>query len=408
MCYKFLKISTLYSENLKYYYSTFKNITSEDYQTQYLHLMNQGYMWADYFAKNLRNLGVEAFEIVQNAYPLQKAWAQQYGFPNNNQILFTQLKYYKPDVVMLQDPRQFSPAFLETIKDTIPSIKLLIGFLCSPYTQEQVDFYKNFDFMLLCSPGFCKSFERFGIKNYLFYHAFEDTLIDKLHPNFSPESDILFVGSFIPSNDFHDSRIRIIEKMLEQDMPITIYNNTPIDSNGKLFAKQGLYYLIKGMRIAGADKQMFSIPYLKKIAQLNDKPKRIKFSDNFKKHQVRKSVYGLDMYKLLAKTKIGFNSHGGIAGEYAANIRMFETTGCGALLLTDYKQNISDLFEPDYEVITYKSSSEAIDKAIWLLNHAPEREKIAKAGQQRTLKDHSFKNRLALLHEIVTNELKRK
>ena len=39
------------------------------------------------------------------------------------------------------------------------------------------------------------------------------------------------------------------------------------------------------------------------------------------------AVFGLDMYKLISKSKIILNIHGEIAGDYAGNVRLFEATG---------------------------------------------------------------------------------
>ncbi|MFO0210108.1 MAG: glycosyltransferase, partial [Pseudanabaena sp.] len=89
-----------------------------------------------------------------------------------------------------------------------------------------------------------------------------------------------------------------------------------------------------------------------------------------------------------------------------SNMRLFETTGVGSCLITDWKQNINDLFEPDREVVTYRSSSECIEKVKWLLSNPLEAEKIAKAGQHRTLKDHTFDIRSVQLDLIIQEALK--
>jgi len=103
--------------------------------------------------------------------------------------------------------------------------------------------------------------------------------------------------------------------------------------------------------------------------------------------------------------KIGFNSHGEIAGEYAANVRLFEVTGAGSCLITDWKKNLDTFFEIDKEVVTYKSTEECIEKVQWLINHPEERKEIAKAGQKRTLRDHTFKQRAEQLNSIIQKEL---
>jgi spore maturation protein CgeB len=111
------------------------------------------------------------------------------------------------------------------------------------------------------------------------------------------------------------------------------------------------------------------------------------------------------MLRLLSRSKICLNSHGGVAGEYAANIRMFEVTGAGSLLVTDDKKNIKDLFIPDTEIITYSSPGECISKLKWLLDKPEEIKKIALEGQQKTLKNHTLEQRVGLLNEIILKEL---
>jgi len=55
------------------------------------------------------------------------------------------------------------------------------------------------------------------------------------------------------------------------------------------------------------------------------------------------------MYKALSRAKIGFNIHADIASDYAANMRMFEVTGVGSCLITDWKPNLHELFEDGEE-----------------------------------------------------------
>ena len=86
-------------------------------------------------------------------------------------------------------------------------------------------------------------------------------------------------------------------------------------------------------------------------------------------------------------------------------MRLFEATGVGTCLLTDWKENLSELFEIDREIVTYKSVDECIEKAKWLLEHPQERELIAKAGQARTLKDHTFAQRAVQLDKIIREAL---
>lgn len=107
------------------------------------------------------------------------------------------------------------------------------------------------------------------------------------------------------------------------------------------------------------------------------------------------------MLSVLSCAKVGLNFHIDAAGRYAGNIRLYEVTGVGSCLLTDEKENLHQLFERDTEVVTYKSADECLEKAKWLLEHPKEREAIAKAGQARTLRDHTYEKRAAQLDNII-------
>jgi spore maturation protein CgeB len=115
--------------------------------------------------------------------------------------------------------------------------------------------------------------------------------------------------------------------------------------------------------------------------------------------------FGLDMYRLLKSSKIVLNNHGEIAGGYAGNMRMFEATGVGSCLLTDNKDNLGDLFDVGCEIMVYDSPEDCAEKIQWLLEHEEERERIALAGQQKTLNFHTVQNRCRQIIDIIKSEI---
>ena len=101
------------------------------------------------------------------------------------------------------------------------------------------------------------------------------------------------------------------------------------------------------------------------------------------------------MYQALRRSKITLNSHIDMAGREAGNMRLFEATGVGAFLLTDFKDNLPALFAPDREVAVWRSVDdclEAIDRAF---GDAESRAAIAAAGQARTIAQHTYHHRAA-------------
>jgi spore maturation protein CgeB len=117
--------------------------------------------------------------------------------------------------------------------------------------------------------------------------------------------------------------------------------------------------------------------------------------------RARPPLYGVKMYQQLRDSRVVLNTHIDISTTSASNMRLFEVTGVGSCLLTDWKENISELFEPDSEVVTYRSAEECVEKVNYLLNHEEERRAIAEAGQRRALRDHTIPQRAAQLDEII-------
>jgi spore maturation protein CgeB len=113
------------------------------------------------------------------------------------------------------------------------------------------------------------------------------------------------------------------------------------------------------------------------------------------------------MFSVLGNSKIVVNRHGTVAGPYAVNMRMYETTGSGAALVTESKSNLQDLFSVGTEVMAYNNIDEAVDTAVSLLADPDRLAALARAGQQRTLRDHTYDRRAESLTEIFESDLAR-
>ena len=116
-------------------------------------------------------------------------------------------------------------------------------------------------------------------------------------------------------------------------------------------------------------------------------------------------AWGLDMYRVLRNARIALNRHIGIAAGYANNMRLYEATGVGTMLLTEDAPNLGDLFEPGREVATYASEDELVEKVQHYLGHEDERRAIAAAGRARTIREHGYDTRMAELAGILEARL---
>ncbi|ETR70623.1 MAG: hypothetical protein OMM_08684 [Candidatus Magnetoglobus multicellularis str. Araruama] len=75
-------------------------------------------------------------------------------------------------------------------------------------------------------------------------------------------------------------------------------------------------------------------------------------------------------------------------------------------VITDYKDNLNDLFEVGKEVVAYRSSEECIDLIHYYMKYPKEARLIAEAGQRRTLRDHSYVKRMGEISKILEKHLK--
>ncbi|MEW5768093.1 MAG: glycosyltransferase [bacterium] len=87
------------------------------------------------------------------------------------------------------------------------------------------------------------------------------------------------------------------------------------------------------------------------------------------------------------------------------NQRLFDVSACAAFVLSDYRSDLVELFEPGQEVVFYRTIEELPSLVDYYLRHPEEREKIAARACQRVLAQHTFIHRaqevLAKMREVM-------
>ena len=78
----------------------------------------------------------------------------------------------------------------------------------------------------------------------------------------------------------------------------------------------------------------------------------------------------------------------------SVNCRLFEVAGCGGFQLTSHKDIISDYFEIDKEIVTFKNINELIEKVEYYLSNDLLRNEIASKAMIRAHSEHSYTVRL--------------
>ncbi|GHV53571.1 hypothetical protein FACS1894206_04520 [Deltaproteobacteria bacterium] len=106
--------------------------------------------------------------------------------------------------------------------------------------------------------------------------------------------------------------------------------------------------------------------------------------------------YYMDLPRFYPASKINFNcTSQQMKG--AVNQRVFDVPATGAFCLTDWREQIENLFEPEKEVICYHSPEEAADMIRFFKDRPKSRNTISLAARKRILAEHTYRRRIMSL-----------
>jgi hypothetical protein len=341
---------------------------------------------ADFYSRNFAALGHPAAEIHVNNPWLQAAWAREHGMTvetadlsagmarkplpawlqravtpfkpmlrplarkvglspkldaQAEKILLAQVEEFKPDLVLNQDTFHVDTSLMRRIKGI--GRPMLIGQVgIAPSRGED---WAVYDLMMSQLAATVNFFRGLGARAEVNHLAFEPAILDALPAQPLTDIDVSFVGTVSPD---HRQRIALLEAVAER-YDLKLFGNPP----QALAAASPLHKCFQG------------------------------------------EVWGADMYQALRRSKITLNSHIDMAGREAGNMRLFEATGVGAFLLTDFKDNLHSLFAPDREVAGWRSIDDCLKVIDRALGDDAARNAIARAGQARTMAQHTYRHRAA-------------
>ena len=81
----------------------------------------------------------------------------------------------------------------------------------------------------------------------------------------------------------------------------------------------------------------------------------------------------------------------------AVNQRVFDVPATGSFVLTDWREQMENLFEPGREVACFRHPEEVQEMIRYYLKHPEERRRIAEAARKRILAEHTYDHRLKTL-----------
>ena len=258
-------------------------------------------------------------------------------------ILREQIRRYKPDIILNQELAYLPSSFFRTAR--LPGM-LLMGQIASSMPEH--DPFEGYDLMISSLPNQVEWFRKRGLRAELNRLAFEPALLEKLRPVPARDVEVSFVGSL--SAD-HAKRIEFLEHVARR-APLKVWGN--------------------------------GIERLSPSSPLHD--------------CYQGEAWGRDMYEVIRRSRITLNFHIDLAEGWANNMRLYEATGVGALLLTDWKKNLHEMFVPGEHVVAYRNADGCVALIHALLADETTRGRIAAAGQQHAIQQQNYFRRVG---EIV-------
>jgi spore maturation protein CgeB len=350
-------------------------------------------------------------DIVANDATLQRRWAQEHSITwNENDWLFpvtiAQLKAFQPEALIIADYATFNAEAVRCIKAECPSIRLILGWCGAPYSDPAV--FREWDVVLSCIPELVWRFRAEGHRAFHINHAFEPRILGRIDTQRQPSVSFAFLGSIVKRDQFHQEREQILTRLVEQtELQIWSQLDTPSKHERRAIRTRQLAFdTVRAAKRLGVPERILSAtPLAHRTARWNARPDFSHYVDERLAQRTRPPLFGLEMFQQLHDSRVALNTHIDISPTSASNMRLFEATGVGACLLTDWKENLPRLFEPDVEVVAYRDAEECVEKVKYLLSHEDERRAIAAAGQRRTLREHTFAGRAEQIDGIISDAL---
>ncbi|NJO00052.1 MAG: FkbM family methyltransferase [Anaerolineales bacterium] len=375
---RFMQIDTFYPKPLEILYGRNPNLSNLTFSEQMDAILKDGFAAIHTIGPYMSDIGYDAQWIIGNCVPTQVQWAHEHGFQfkDNNtamhDIVRAQVDTFKPDILYTTDSILFDSKFIRTLNH---HPKLVIGWQAADIPPGAD--WSGFDIILSPLEGVRSTALELGARYAEYFLPGFPEWIHKQVQKIESSVDVSFCGQW------------------------------------NLLQHQHRNDLLQQIALAASEEPSFSCGFYLS-GQVNAIPPEVARYN-------RGERYGMDMYRSIRTGKIGLDARGNIrlfrhdsgkgvgdsdiAGRETANMRIFETTGCGVFLLTEHFDNLNQFFEPGQEIETFRNEKELIEKIRYYLVHPREREEIAQRGYERCRRDHSIQQSTRLLDTIIRKHL---
>lgn len=391
----------------------FKKLPNEyEYKDVISSFRRERLLHPNFFPEALANFGYEVHDFVIDFPPLLKFWGnpcQPYD------ALFCFANHHRPEIIYFErEAIALVPKEVKARLRTLSSVRLLSGYWGAQLGAGfNTTIFAHLDHLFSIDEVLTQQLKAYVPKTDMLRSCFDGKQIP-LPPFAKRTREIAFFGTSGYGSGDHKNRFLTL-RYLCLNFPIELWCDEPkrdrraeirhsLVRAASLLPPWFLNFLADNMplkRKIFQDGRVFVLGEKRSPWHIQFCPLREEFTQI-----VRKPVFGHEYEEKIKETKIVFNCHVDNMLLYG-NMRTYEATGLGALLLTDRPQQMKNLFIPDEEIVTYSSIEEIKEKISYLQNHPYDLEKMAKKGHERTMKDHTIFNRAALIDKAFQTLNKR-
>jgi len=376
----------------------------------------------------LGRLGWDAHELVLGVPSILAAWQREHGrIPSrelegdpDQALAIAEMVRLRPDVVLDSNLNVLDRTTLDLIRSRVPDIRLFAGYMG---TEKRFHRALNLDLVLVpCSSMAMATTPLHRGRVAVLPHSVDPRLAEESAQR-SVEHPLVFAGALGPR---YVQRHRVLMALLaETELEAWIglrkgvirtpdgWLTVPSESTSRQRWRSRTIERVPTSLIAAAARRDVE----RASRQLNLRLARAtggviatsgqRMLDPAALHPERchAPVHGPEYLSLMRRSgtvlHTGIDALGGCGGA----LRLFEVTGLGAALLVDDSPTVRELFDVGSEVVVYGSPEEAVERARWLTANPDDRERIAAAGQRRTLRDHTAAARARQLESLLRESL---
>lgn len=377
---RILVVDSAYPAFLDAFYAGRPELADASYEELTAALRSEFFGFCDSYATHLTRLGHEATAVSWNDPVAQERWMRERssrarrsswrsatrrlrspqhilrsaarrvvrGAPEFLEtVLVEQVRTLQPELILCLDIVTVRPRVLAELRASTGAV--LVGqHAASPFQLASV---ADYDLFVSSVPPVVEAVRRSGARAEHLRLGFDPDVLDVV-PAGAPTCDLSFVGSLFP--DVHASRLEFLERLCERFPSMKVWTK--------------------------------SVDHLPPKSAIRDR--------------YAGPAWGTEMYRVMRSSRLTLNRHDDLYA-YANNCRLYEATGCGAALLTDAKNNLSELFEVGREVLAYEDLDHCVELVERHLRDEESRAAVARAGHERTLRDHTYDRRMEELLELV-------